>query len=234
MGIDAYPGFCSTALSDGSDFDRDEEHEEDRKKRKSGRQSNKSDRKSRKDESLGKAGRRSKRPSPSHSSTSSVDELEVADDDSQTFAGFKMRVAAQEQVRVRNEWEEKRSQKNKKPGPNIRGFIDIEGDDDDDDPDSAKVITSTSMMSQSVQISRRKRPNLPQTNMDESWPYHIGLYGPPDDEREESGDEDAKILRAVNGKKTDLSNGGKKTVSPKLERRDVRECPHPRNYEMLD
>ncbi|KAJ9114953.1 hypothetical protein QFC20_001328 [Naganishia adeliensis] len=203
-------------LSDGSDFDRDEEHEEDRKKRKLGRQSNKSDRKSRKDESLGKAGRRSKRSSRSHSSTSSVDELEVADDDSQTFAGFKMRVAAQEQVRVRDEWEENRSQKNKKPGPNIRGFIDIEGDDDDGDPDSAKVITSTSMMSQSVQISRRKRPNLPQTNMDESWPYHIGLYGP----EEESGDEDAKILKAVNGKKTDLSDGGKKTVSPNLERRD--------------
>jgi hypothetical protein len=211
------------ALSDDSDFDRDEDQEQDRKKGKAGKRPDKTDRTCA-DQSVNKTGRRSKRPSSNHSSTSSVDELEVADDDSQTFAGFKMRVAAQEQVRVLNEREEKRSQKSKRSRTDIRGVIDIEADDDEDDPDSAKVIPSTSVMSQSVQISTRKRSNGPHFNMDESWPYPSSRYGPRRDEEDESEEEDAELSKAVNGKKTGRANAGKDDVLPDLRRPGVRKC----------
>lgn len=222
--VEAYPSICLIALSDDSDVDRDEDQEQDRKKGTAGKQSNKTGRKSRTNQSLGKTGRRDKMSSPNHSSTSSVDELEVADDDSQTFAGFKMRVAAQEQVRVLNEREEKRSQKSKRPRTNIRAFIDMEADDDDDDPDSAKVIPSTSVMSQSVQISTRKRSNGPHFNMDESWPYPSSRYGPRRDEKDESEEEDAELSKGVNGKKTGRANAGKDDVLPDLRRPGVRKC----------
>lgn len=160
-----------------------------------------------------------------------MNELDVASDDSQTFVRFRMRTAAREQVRVRNEREEKTSQRgkaslrSKKPA---HGFIDVEAEDDEDqenDHDSAKVITSTSLMSQSVQISRRKHHSLPGFEVDESWPYHLMNHGPLLDKEYvvAEDDENVELLETLDAKKVDLPEGGSKSVIVDSYGREIRE-----------
>lgn len=142
----------------------------------------------------------------------------MADDDSQTFAGFKMRIAAQEQVRIDNEREHtrsgkfKRSQKNMKADLKKQLVIEVDEDDHDSDVDRTKIISSTSMLSQSVQVSRRTRLAQPGFAMGESLPYGLMKKYQADDGKEED-EEDAELLETVGGIKADPLEGEKKPAS---------------------
>lgn len=133
-----------------------------------------------------------------------------------------MRDPGREQVRLRNEREEQKSQKSRK---SARGFIDLEAVEDDsddpDDPDSAKVIPTTSMMSQSVQVARPKPRKHADFEVDESWPYHLMNYGPF--RGQEDADENVEILEALVEKKVDLPEGGSKCVFVDSYGREIRE-----------
>lgn len=117
------------------------------------------------------------------------EELEVADDDSQTFAGFKMRMAAQEKTRIENERYNRqsvKSSKSQKRRSDPSAVINVDTDEEDSAFEGAKKKLD---MLQSVQVSRRAPIQFP--SLGESVPYSdLKRYRPAieyedDDEVEE-------------------------------------------------
>ncbi|KAJ9112268.1 hypothetical protein QFC19_000687 [Naganishia cerealis] len=160
--------FASAPVSDESDFDRDDVAEAEPKRKKTGKKKN--------DElPLQPRGTNSKtsknavvRSNTMPDNQSSADELEIENEDSQTFAGFKMRTAKQERTRRQAELESRQTRKATHSG---RAYADDRGNE----PGSYTQTAST--LTQSVKLSKRDRLQFPEStnymNEYESLPYHV-------------------------------------------------------------
>ena len=139
------------ALSDESDFDNADEDDSSLKRGKNGRTS--------------KPGQKTgnQRGSRKRESVLLKEELEVADDDSQTFAGFKMRIAAQEKTRIENERYSQQSAHRKE-------VINVDTDEEDFEFDGAKKNFKSSPPVQGMRSDPAVFPDIT-SYLHESIPY---------------------------------------------------------------
>lgn len=127
----------------------------------------------------------------------------VADDDSQTFAGFKMRIAAQEKTRIENERYSDQSVHRKE-------VINVSTDEEDFELDRAKI---NSKSSQSVQVTRRDPVAFPDTTsyLNESIPYFAlkrTRRGTLYEDDEEDVDEEVEVPAGLKDGELSLSGTG--------------------------
>jgi hypothetical protein len=207
----------TVALSDESDFNRDDAPPEDEQRKRTGKKK-KNEAKATKSvtsknsiKDLGGASREQ----------SSADEFEVENEDSQTFAVFKMRTANQEQARKKAERESRRiSNQSYVDTARTGGKKHINNNSSQSSGSSRgssreeiqHSIATISGMTQSVKLSKRTRLQFPVFGQDESLPYQVMQRKSAflsEGEDEDNSEDDQELLRSVMGAKTEENEGNR-------------------------
>ncbi|KAJ9120583.1 hypothetical protein QFC22_002512 [Naganishia vaughanmartiniae] len=210
--------FEAAPLSDESDFDQDDTPPEEDGKR-TGKRTGKKKKKEAKVTESGESKSSVKRSGKASHEPSSADEVEVENEDSQTFAVFKMRTAHQEQARKEAERQSRRiSQQRDTDSAAISGQKHLANHINQSSGSSAgssreehQMSTLTiSGMSQSVKLSKRTPLRFPVSGQEESVPYHVMQRKAimADGEDEEYSQDEEEELRAALVQKRAKDNEG--------------------------